>query len=177
MRELSKFFRNYCHDHHQKKWAKLPPHIEGWLNKTVSSSTGYSPSELMFGDRNPSILDKMLPELKQDTSDIEDLDTKLERTFSRIKREAAGRERRRKKGNTSWNPKLEDRVLIKGQNQSDTTKSVTNLCTCQGPYIFNKILPHSAYEIVDNRGKLRGEFNKRQLKPYRTQNDSKSNHT
>jgi hypothetical protein len=29
----------------------------------------------MFGERNPSIFDKMLPELKQDTSDIEDLDT------------------------------------------------------------------------------------------------------
>jgi len=50
----------------------------------------------MFGERKPSIFDKMLPELKQDTSDIEDLDTKLER----IKRKAVERERRRKKGNT-----------------------------------------------------------------------------
>jgi len=50
----------------------------------------------MFGDRNPGIFDKMLPELKQDTSDIDDLDTKLER----MKRRAVERERRRKKGNT-----------------------------------------------------------------------------
>jgi transposase InsO family protein len=28
MRELSKFFRIYCHDNH-KKWAELLPHIEG----------------------------------------------------------------------------------------------------------------------------------------------------
>jgi hypothetical protein len=108
MRELSKFFRIYCHENHKKKWAELIPHIEGWLNKTVASSTGYSPSELMFGDRTPSIFDNMLPELKQDASDIEDLDIKLERAFSRIKRKAAERERRRKKGNTSWNPKLQD---------------------------------------------------------------------
>ena len=91
-----------------KKWAKLLPQIEGWLNKTVTSSTGYSPSELMYGERNSGTFDKMLPELKQDTSDIEFLDTKLEWTFLRIKRKAAERERRRKKGNTSWNPKLED---------------------------------------------------------------------
>jgi hypothetical protein len=100
MRELSKFFRIYCHDNH-KKWAELLPHIEGWLNKTVA--------RLMFGDRKPSIFD-MLPELKQDTSDIEDSEIKLEREFSRIKRKAAERERTRKKGNTSWNPKLEDRI-------------------------------------------------------------------
>jgi len=125
------------------------------------------------------MFDKMLPEVKQDTSDIEDLDTKLERTFSRIKRKAAERERRRKKGNTSWNPKLEVRVLIECQSQSDTTKVVIDkfIYVYQGPYIFSKILPHSTYEIVDNKGKLRGKFNKRQLKPYRKQNDSKSHQT
>jgi hypothetical protein len=94
----------------------------------------------MFGERKPSIFDKMLPELKQDTSDIEDLDTK----FERIKRKAAERERRRKKGNTTWNPKLEDRVLIKGQNQSDAARGVIDkfMHMYQGPYIINKVMPH-----------------------------------
>ena len=80
-----------------------------------------SPKELS-GDRKPSIFDSMLPERKQDTSDIEDLDIKLEMAFSRIKRKATERERRRERGNTSWNPMLEDRVLIKGQNQSEAAK-------------------------------------------------------
>jgi len=72
----------------------------------------------MFGERNPSIFDKMLPEVVQDTSDSEDLDTKFERTFSRIKRKAPKRERRRrKKGNTSWNPKL-------GESFNEGSKSV-----------------------------------------------------
>jgi hypothetical protein len=177
MRELSKFFRIYCYDNY-KKWAELLPHIEGWLNKTVASSTGYSPSELMSGGRKTSIFD-ILPEVKQYTSDIEDLDIKLERAFLRIKRKAAERERRRKKGNVTWNPKLENRVLIKGQNQSDAAKGVIDKCMhlYQGPYIINKLLPHSTYEIVDNKGRLRGEFNKSQLKPYRTENDPKSYQT
>ena len=44
--------------------------------------------------------------------------------FKDKKRKAAERERRRRKENTSWNLKLEDRVLIKGQNQSDFAKVV-----------------------------------------------------
>jgi hypothetical protein len=43
----------------------------------------------------------------------------------------------------------------------------------QGPYIIHKILPHSTYETVDNKGKLRGKFNKRQLKPHRSEDEEK----
>jgi dsDNA-specific endonuclease/ATPase MutS2 len=104
---------------------------------------------------------------------LEDLDTKLERVFSRIRKKATERERKRKKGNASWNPKLADRVLIKSQNQSDAAKGVIDkfMHVYQGPYIINKILPHSTYEIVDNKVKLRGEFNRRHLKPQRSENN------
>jgi hypothetical protein len=45
----------------------------------------------------------------------------------------------RKKGNASWYPNLEDRVLIKGQNQSDAAEGVIDKSghVYQGPYIFN----------------------------------------
>jgi hypothetical protein len=174
MRELSKFFRIYCHENH-KKWAELLPYTEGWLNKTVQSSTRYAPLELMFGCSKPSLFDNMLPDLKQSNLDIEELDTKLEQAFSRMKRKAAERERKRKKGNANWNPKLQDKVLVKGQNQSDTAKSIIDkfMHMYQGPYIINKVLPHSSYELVDSKDKLRGEFNKTQLKLYKTDVDFK----
>jgi hypothetical protein len=95
MRELSKFFRIYCYDNYKKR-AALLPHIEGWLNKRVASSTGYSSSELIFRERTPSIFYKMLPELKPDNSDIENLDTKLKRAFSRIKKESCGKRKKKK---------------------------------------------------------------------------------
>ena len=169
MRELSKFFRIYCHGNH-KKWVELLPHIEGWLNITVASSIGYSPLELMFGCSKPSVFDNKLPKPKQNTLDVEEMDTELERAFSRMKRKAAERERRRKRGNAIWNPKTGDKVLVKGQNQSDAAKGIIDKFThmYQGPYIINKVLPHSSHELVDSKGRLRGEFNKRQLKPYRT---------
>jgi len=46
----------------------------------------------------------------------------------------------------------------------------------QGTYIINK-LPHSTYEIVADKVKLRVEVNKKQLKPYRTENGSSSHQT
>jgi len=74
---------------------------------------------------------------------------------------------------------LEDIFLIKGQNQSDTAKSKTDkfMHVYQGPYIINKILLLATYQTLDNKGQLRGEFNKRQLKPCRTKNDPKNHQT
>jgi hypothetical protein len=37
----------------------------------------------------------------------------------------------------------------------------------QGPYRISKVLDHSAYEFTDERGKVRGEINKKQLKQYK----------
>jgi hypothetical protein len=37
----------------------------------------------------------------------------------------------------------------------------------EGPYFVSKALNHSAYEVKDEKGKVRGEFNKKQVKPYR----------
>ena len=97
--ELSKFFRISCHDNHTK-WAELLPHTEEWLNLTVKR--GYSPTELMFREKKHGIFDKKLTELKHETLDSEDLDTKLEITFSGLKRKAVDRtkkeERKQKRG-------------------------------------------------------------------------------
>jgi len=36
----------------------------------------------------------------------------------------------------------------------------------EGPYIITKLQDHSAYELRDESGKLRGEFNRKQLRQY-----------
>jgi hypothetical protein len=130
----------------------------------------------MFGKNKPNSFQNMLPELKLKYLDVEELDANLERAFLRMKRKAADRERKRKKGNANWNPELGDTVLVKCQNQSDAAKGVIDnfMHVYQGPYCINKMLPYSTYELVDRDGKLRGEFNQRQLKPYRTESDLKT---
>jgi hypothetical protein len=73
---------------------------------------------------------------------------------------------------------MKDRVLVKIQNQSHIIKGVTDkfMYVHQGTYIINK-LPHSTYKLVADKVKSRGKVNKRQLKPYRTENDSSSHQT
>jgi len=62
MKELSKFCRIYCHQNHKRR-AHLLPQTEQWLNKTVASSTGYAPVELIFNANRPDIFAKFMPEL------------------------------------------------------------------------------------------------------------------
>ena len=51
---------------------------------------------------------------------------------------------------------------------SDAIKGMTSkfMHVFEGPYIITMLLDHSAYEMRDERGKLRGEFNKKQLRQY-----------
>jgi len=77
----------------------------------------------------------------------------LERAFARINRKATERERR-KKGNANWNPHVKNRDLVESQNLSDAVAGGGVLY--QGPYVISTVLPHSAYEIVDDKGRLRG---------------------
>jgi hypothetical protein len=92
MREFSKFFRIYCHENH-KKWAELLPSIEDWLNKTVASSTGFSPLELMFGYPKPSLFEKLLPKRELGVVDDNKLDEKLRQALVKMKKKIEERER------------------------------------------------------------------------------------
>ena len=60
------------------------------------------------------------------------------------------------------------RVLVKTQPMSDAVRGITSkfLHLFQGLYRISKVLGHSAYELRDEQGKKRGEFNKKQLKHY-----------
>ena len=61
------------------------------------------------------------------------------------------------------------KVSVKSQPISDAVRRITSkfLHLFQGPYRFSKVLGHSAYELRDEQGKVRGEFNKKQLKQYK----------
>jgi len=175
MRELSKFCRIYCHDNH-KKWAELLPHIEKWINNTVASGTGYTPTELMYGVKRPNVFDKVMPKVQGLEREEEDIVTKLEAAYAKMKQKAAARERRHKKGNAIWMPKLNEKVLVRTHPMSDAVKGMTSkfMHVFEGPYIITRLLDHSACELRDESGKLRGEFNKKQLRLYQEADDEKN---
>jgi hypothetical protein len=172
MRELSKFCRIYCHDNH-KKWAELLPHIENWINNTVASATEYTPTELMYGSERRNVLSKVMQKLPTLDQEGEGIDEKLEKAYHRMRKRAEAREKRRKRGNASWKPIFNEKVLVRTQPMSDAVKGITSkfMYIYEGPFRISKVLDHSAYELKDECGKLRGEFNKRQLKPYREERE------
>ena len=59
MREIRKFCRIYCHEAH-KRWPELLSHIQGWLNGTLSDSTGYSPLEMIFDNPRPDLFEEFI---------------------------------------------------------------------------------------------------------------------
>jgi hypothetical protein len=66
-----------------------------------------------------------------------------------------------------------EKVLVRTQPMSDAIKGMTSkfMHVFEGPYIITKLLDHSAYELRDDSGKLRGEFNKKQLRLYQEADD------
>jgi hypothetical protein len=89
--------------------------------------------------------------------------------YAKMKEKAIKRDKRRKLGNSSWTPKLCDKVLVKPQPVSDAVEGTTAkfMLLYNGPFFVSKVYPHSAYELKDENGKPRRKFNKKALKPYR----------
>jgi transposase InsO family protein len=167
MRELGKYFRIYCHTTH-KKWPELVPYIEGWLNSSVSESTGYAPIELLDGKPRPDIFSKILKKAAGQLPVEDTLAEKLLKAYARMKLKAEKRNRNRKTGRTKWRPKVNDLVLVRSQPAADAAQGVSSKFQrpFEGPYTILKIINPGMCELYNEDGKLRGLFNVKHLKPY-----------
>jgi len=139
------------------------------MNNSVCTSTGHTPSELMYGTGRPNVFRKMVPKESWLDQKDEGTEEKIRRAYVKMKKRTMAREKLRKRGNAEWNPELNENVLVKKQPISDAVRGITPkiLHLFQGPYRISKILGYSAYELRDDQGKLTGEFNKKQLKQYK----------
>ena len=112
MRELSKFCWIYCKDNH-KKCVELSPFIENWINNTVASATGYTPTELMYGSERRNVFSKLMPSVPILDQRVEEIDEKLEKAHYKIRERAENREKRRKRGSAIWEPKVKEKFWLK----------------------------------------------------------------
>jgi hypothetical protein len=172
MRELGKYFRIYCHET-QKKWPELAPHIEGWLNSSVSAATGYAPIELLSGKPRPDLFQKILKKEPDQQPTEMSLTDKLLKAYAQMKLKAERRRRQQKPSTLKWQPNLRDAVLIRCQPISDAVQGIIGKFQrpFEGPFVIQKFMPPAMYELHDEKGKSRGLFNLKQLKPYLRSND------
>jgi hypothetical protein len=160
MRELSKYFRIYCHETH-KKWPELVPYVDNWLNSSVSQSTGYSPVELLYGNPEPDVFRGILKKTADQLPQEDTLSDKILKAYARIKLRADRRNERRKTGKTQWQPKLNELVLVKIQPVSDTVQGSTSKFQrpYEGPFLISRRVNPSIFE-------LSGLFSLKHLKRY-----------
>jgi hypothetical protein len=168
MKEISKFCRIYCHSNH-RKWTELFPHIEFWLNNTTASSTLYSPVELLFGAERHNLFQNYLPKLPDGEMKHEDIKEKIKKAYERMRQRANKSRNKRKHGNSTWKPRVHEKVLVKTQPISDAIAGLTGkfVRPFEGPYIISKIISSSTVEACDNKRKLKGQFNWKSIKAYK----------
>jgi hypothetical protein len=123
----------------------------------------------MYGPEHLDVFRKRLPQESWPDQGVEGIDENIRRPYLKMKKRAMEREKRRKRGNAECKPELNEKVLVKIQPISNAVRGITSkfLLPFQGPYVISKVLGHSAYELRDDQGKVRGEFNKKQLKQYK----------
>jgi hypothetical protein len=148
--------------------AKLPPKIEEWLNTAVAGSTGFTPVELLFEAKKPELFEKIPTKSPENLPAPETIGDKVMKTYARMRKKAKDRRERRKTGNKTWEPKMKEKFLLKAQSASYGAVGVTAkfIHPYEGPYIISSVIPPSTHELSTTSGKVRGEFNKKSLKPY-----------
>ena len=108
MREISKICRIYFHSNHRKR-AELIPHIENWLNNTVASTTLYTPVKLLFGAERNNLFQKCLPNLPKGEMKHKEIQEKIAKAYERMKQRTHERKNKRKHGNITWKPRVEEK--------------------------------------------------------------------
>jgi hypothetical protein len=91
------------------------------------------------------------------------------RAYEGMRKKARDRRERRKTGKKIREPKVNEKLLVKAQPTSVTAKFIHPY---EGPYIISGVIPLFTYELSATSGKVRGEFNKKALKPYLEEENS-----
>jgi len=126
-----------------------------------------------FHDSSKQIVLHFLHELDEyykikNVPEPETIGDKVTKAYARTRKKAKDRREWRKTGNKIWGTKVKEKVLVRTQPASDAAVGVTAkfIHPYEGTYIISRVIRRSTYELSTASGKVRGEFNKKSLKPY-----------
>jgi len=109
-REIGRILRTYCHSTHAG-WVKWVNTIEFWLNHTTHESTGYTPQQIMFGNRHILTIDKLLDFPEKQEESTEKITCHLIK--SRLEKKAAARNKSKDKNKKFITYQPGQQVLVK----------------------------------------------------------------
>lgn len=156
-KELGRIFRTFCHESHSS-WAHILPKIEAMYNNTVHESTGYTPCEILYGERTKMSFDKTLP-FEPSRLNVDIIKEKARQNLNRASesRKTGFNKRRR-----LIEFQIGDLVKVTKFNKSDASKKRIKKFELlyEGPYRIAAIPFTNVYTLACPRtGIIRGNFN------------------
>ena len=114
--------------------------IGEWLNTTVADSTGFTPVELLFEAKKPDLFEKILTKSPENLPEPETVGDNFMKAYSRMRKKARTPRKRRKTRNKTWEPKVNEKVLVRAQPASDAAVGITAkfIHQWERPYIRSK---------------------------------------
>jgi hypothetical protein len=88
-------------------------------------------------------------------------------------RRAQTRKNKRKHGNSTWKPRVHDKVLVRLQPSLDIIAGVTGkfIRPFEGPYMIDTVIPLSTIKGCDSNVKIKRSINWKSIKVYKEASD------
>ena len=167
IRDIGVYMRILCHTNH-KSWFKYCNLIENTINENINPSTGFTPHELMTGNKLQQSVVNLSTTIEKEGETLSD-EEKCRLALQILIKKSEARKDKVKRSRYKWNPIVGDEVLVKNFCLSSAQKKVywrMNLLY-RGPYKISKIFGPHTYELVDKRKKVIGRYHKSFLKPFK----------
>ncbi|KAF0689208.1 protein NYNRIN-like [Aphis craccivora] len=163
-REIGRILRTYCHKKHTT-WSKYLQKIEFWLNNTINSSTGYTPYEILRGQKQPLNIDKFIEFPPQPVNSSHKVIIELARR--KMTKMAEYRNQYKDKGKKFIEYKPNQWILIREHKLSNAEdKEISKFFLLyRGPYRITEVNNNNTVTIVDETG-LESTHNMKNVKPY-----------
>lgn len=162
-REIGRILRTYCHDKHTN-WVKWLDSIEYWINNTTHSTTGYNPNQILFGQRNTLVSNKIIQFPEQYEEAKEQI---IEIVRKNLYTNAEKRKMKHDKGKKFPTYQAGQQILVKDHKLSCATDNVIHkfFLIYKGPYTITKIRDNNTVEIEDQQGRI-NSYNMKSIKRY-----------
>lgn len=176
MREIGRIIRVYANEKHTR-WERLVPRIEQAINSTHHSGTNFRPYELHLNvDEGLKFPEWISGADHHETKKI--LIGNLEENIKKARRCLIKQADKRyrtlmKRGIKNENYQIGDKGLLRQHFLSSKDKKFAKKFALiyDGPFEITGNNQPNVFELTDEKGKIKGKYNHRQIKRYKTSTD------
>ncbi|CAI6369543.1 unnamed protein product [Macrosiphum euphorbiae] len=148
-REIGRLLRTYCHKQHTN-WLKWLDNVEYWINHTTHTTTGYTPTYIMFGEKTKLSISKLVVFPKHE--DLKKPPDIIQIVMKRSKKQADLRNAYKDRDKRFPQYNVGDQILIKEHRLSSAEDKETHklFLIYHGPYQIQAVHNNNTVTIQIN---------------------------